>query len=225
METVCQTGTPAADDATCDDVDNDCDGTADEDYLTDESCFLPGACSASNAGSTCVAGVETACQTGTPAADDATCDGVDDDCDGTVDDNFVSQETFCGIGDCWSTGNTLCVAGVIEDTCQPLPPGPNDFYCDGIDEDCDGVVDEDFPLQSTTCGLGGCESSGEIVCVAGEVVDTCTPGTPAADDSLCNGVDDDCEGVNDEEYDSLPTACGLGACSSSGEPYCVSGSV
>ena len=93
VETTCQTGTPALDDATCDGIDDDCDGTADEDYVTDESCFLPGACAAGNAGSTCVGGVETTCQTGTPALDDTTCDGVDDDCDGTADEDYQSDES------------------------------------------------------------------------------------------------------------------------------------
>ena len=38
-----------------------------------------------------------------------------------------------------------------------------------------------------------------------------TPGV-----ELCNGFDDDCDGVTDEDYASVPTTCGVGACSSTG---------
>ena len=91
---------PAADDATCDCVDDDCSGSADEDYPTDVSCFLPGACAAANQGSTCVAGTETLCQTGTPAADDATCDSVDDDCSGSADEDYPT-DVSCFLPGAW----------------------------------------------------------------------------------------------------------------------------
>ena len=66
-------------------VDDDCDSSVDEDYLSDESCFQPGACSAGNAGSTCDTGTETACAPGLPSGvSEALCNGVDDDCDGSI---------------------------------------------------------------------------------------------------------------------------------------------
>ena len=54
--TGCATGTPAADDASCNNVDDDCNGATDEDYVADSSCFLPGACAAGNVASSCGAG-------------------------------------------------------------------------------------------------------------------------------------------------------------------------
>ena len=49
VETGCATGTPAATDANCDGIDNNCNGATDEGYVADTSCFLPGACAAGNA--------------------------------------------------------------------------------------------------------------------------------------------------------------------------------
>lgn len=75
-----------------------------------------------------------------------------------------------------------------------------DTTCDGIDDDADGSIDEDYVPQATTCGVGPCVSSGSTSCVSGAIVDSCTPGTPSASDATCDGTDDDCDGVSDEEF-------------------------
>jgi hypothetical protein len=197
VETACQTGTPAVDDATCDGIDDDCDGTADEDYLSDESCFLPGACSASNVGSTCDGGIETTCQTGTPALDDATCDGIDDDCDGTADEDYA-PDSSCFLPGACSPGNapSSCVGGV-ETTCQTGTPALDDATCDGVDDDCDGTADEDY-LSDESCFLpGACFASNAGSTCVGGVETACQTGTPALDDATCDGIDDDCDGAPD----------------------------
>jgi hypothetical protein len=86
-------GTPAPNDATCNGVDEDCSGSADEDYVPNASCGQ-GYCRTTNTPSRCTAGVETACQPGSPRAnDDATADGVDDDCDGQIDEDACTPRT------------------------------------------------------------------------------------------------------------------------------------
>jgi len=54
-----------------------------------------------------------------PSSVDATCDGVDDDCDGSFDEDFAGVATTCGFGTCASTGATSCVNGQVVDSCAP----------------------------------------------------------------------------------------------------------
>jgi hypothetical protein len=134
------TGQP---DSNCDGVDDDCDGTPDDGYVP-VPCGL-GACTSS---SQCIDGTEIPCQPGPPAEpSDVTCDGLDGDCDGAVDEDYISTSTSCGVGECASTGQTACVGGVEDDTCSPGAPGiegpEGDLTCeDTVDNDCDGSTDE-----------------------------------------------------------------------------------
>lgn len=145
-----------------------------------------------------------------PGVADATCDAVDDDCDGALDEDYAPRSTTCGVGACASTGTTSCASGVERDSCRPGPPlGTTDPTCDGVDDDCDARTDEEFPVQATACGVGACASTGATACVAGTVVDSCTPGDPSPE--LCDGIDNDCDGQVDEIDDTDED--GAGNCS------------
>src|SRR5439155_1361844 len=143
---------------------------------------------------------EDACKAGAPAASDATCDGVDDDCDGQVDEDYAPSATTCGVGACGAKGATSCVNGKVQDTCKAGAPAASDATCDGVDDNCNGKSDEDYAPVSTTCGTGACQTKGATSCVAGHVVDGCQAGTPTADDATCDGVDNNCNGQVDESY-------------------------
>jgi len=144
------------------------------------------------------------------AADDTTCDGVDDDCDGGTDEDFVGAATACGTGPCAATGEMVCNAGVEEDSCVAITPGEE--LCNGLDDNCDGDVDDGFDLatrwpDSDGDGYGELGSSSVLVCADAEGfsdnADDCNDGdenihptavdTPddEAADTNCDGIDGD----------------------------------
>jgi ELWxxDGT repeat protein len=198
----------------CDGADNNCDGAVDEGYDLDADDYTTcgGDCDDNNAAIN--------------PSEEEICDGIDNNCNGDVDEN-VTRTTTCGVGACsGNTGIETCTTGVWGgDTCDPLAgAAADDSFCNGLDDDCDGTVDEDYVLMSTSCGVGACLATGQLMCISGTEVDTCAPGAPAADDSDCNGVDDDCDGIVDEEYMPTTTTCGVGECSGNmGTLECQSG--
>jgi Notch-like protein len=219
----CTAGDPTGGDADCDATDNDCDGSTDESFVSEETNCGVGVCAARGV-TTCTAGVVgDTCTAGDPTGIDADCDATDSDCDGSTDESFVGEETTCGIGACHARGMTSCVDGAVTDSCEPGTGRP-DSNCDGVDDDCDGATDEAFRSEPTTCGEGACEGRGMTSCVDGNVTDSCEPGT-GRPDSNCDGVDDDCDGATDEAFRSEPTTCGEGVCEGRGMTSCVDGTV
>ncbi len=118
------------------------------------------------------------------------CNGIDDNCDGTVDEGFdVGAACSVGVGACARSGAKVCTANGTGTTCNATPGPPSAEVCNNVDDDCDGQVDEG--LGTLTCGQGGCEQT-VAACVNGQPA-VCTPGTPKAE--ICgNGVDEDCNG-------------------------------
>jgi len=147
------------------------------------------------------------------------CDGLDNDCNGVVDDGIAATPTQCGVGACAATGELACVGGQMVDSC--VAGTPTAEACDGLDNDCNGVVDDGIAATPTQCGVGACAATGELACVGGRMVDSCTPGTPTAE--VCDGLDNDCNGVVDDGIAATPTQCGVGACAATGELACVGG--
>jgi glucose/arabinose dehydrogenase len=81
---------------------------------------------------------------------DDICDGFDDDCDGQQDEDYGGEATTCGLGTCQRSGTLVCNGGNLLDTCLPGFPSLTDAVCDGLDEDCDGFVDEDTDTGAGT---------------------------------------------------------------------------
>jgi hypothetical protein len=100
-----------------------------------QSCgtMLPGACSVGTRTCNMTGTAFGACQA--PPGSPETCNNVDDDCDGMVDDGL--GQTTCGTGACQNTVQN-CVGGVSQ-SCTPGLPGTE--TCNSIDDNCDGMVD------------------------------------------------------------------------------------
>jgi hypothetical protein len=84
----------------------------------------------------------------------------------------------------------------LESPCIPAASGE---ICDGVDNDCDGAIDED--LAPVTCGELGCETT--VRCEGG-VMPVCVPREPSPE--VCNLRDDDCDGAVDEGFGFGPLA-------------------
>jgi hypothetical protein len=227
VETTCTPGAQrAASDSSCDGVDDDCDGQVDEDYAAADTSCGRGAC-AGLGRRTCVSGEEVDSCVADPSkmSADADCDGIDDDCDGTADDDYPTATTMCGVGACLAMGTRTCVNGAPVNSCDSAPSGAtSDTTCNNIDDDCDGRVDEDYVVTTTSCGVGACARTGQNSCVSGRVVNSCVAGAPTATrDTTCNNVDDDCDGQRDEDFALTSSSCGVGYCAATGQITCVSG--
>ena len=180
-------------DERCNDVDDDCDGDVDED-ATDAATWYADS-DEDGYGDPLV--TTTACEEPDGYASDADdCwdgdadthpgatedkDGVDDDCDGTVDDGTSADDAD---GDGFSGDGGDC-----DDSDAAVSPAGREA-CDGVDEDCDGVVDD-----GTACvdddGDGLSEDDGDC----NDAWATLSPDAPEIDG---NGIDDDCNGIVDD---------------------------
>jgi len=125
------------------------------------------------------------------------CNGLDDDCDNQVDEDFVAADcsSDCGIG------QTTCVTGQLG--CDTVAIGSDD-NCNGIDDNCNGMIDEgyvcDDPPNCPCTGSGIC--NGVQSCVNGQEV---CQGQPVSQES-CDCDDNNCNGTVDEG-----NLCGAGS--------------
>ncbi|MFT5430431.1 MAG: hypothetical protein ACI9OJ_001105, partial [Myxococcota bacterium] len=91
------------------------------------------------------------------------------------------------------TGQRGCLSKTLS-ACSAAAPGAE--ICDSQDNDCDGLIDEEIPLDpcSETTAAGTC--TGVVECAAG--TPQCTAAVPTAES--CDGIDNDCDGLADEEF-------------------------
>ncbi len=212
----------------CNGLDDDCDGSTDEAFpdLGDACTVGTGACERA---STRVCGPDsqsTVCDASAGNGAAELCNGADDDCDEVADEAFPDLGDACTAvqGVCAREGVRVCAPDAQATACDATPGPSGDEACNGLDDDCDGVTDEDFPQVGEACvndadfacpspGTWRCGDDGGVICDAVEV----PPGV-----ELCNGADDDCDDAIDEDFPTLGDACsvGVGACARIGAVAC-----
>ena len=181
------------------------------------------------------------------------CNGKDDDCDGKLDEEWDLQSDLANCGACGKVcsipqafpvcteGECLIdrceigyhnLNGSLVDGCEYRCEVSGSELCDGIDNDCDGDIDEGFDLSNDLANCGGCANTcryqnASASCQDGDCVrGNCNPGfvdvngddadgceyacTPLGNE-MCNGVDDDCDTKIDEGFNTQtdPNNCGF----------------
>ena len=271
----------------CDGLDNDCDGIVDEDFdlradvnncgSCNTVCDFPNAktvCSDSeckisecdigyyNLDSDRTNGCEVPCPQ-TPV--DEVCDAIDNDCDGAVDEIYDLRVDITNCGECgaqctYLNGDAICDEGLCrlarcqpgfgdldgdptngcESDCVPEVAGPE--TCDGEDNDCDGLTDEGFDLESDGENCGTCGQVCTFVNATGAcregacVLLQCDPGfldgdflssngcesecqTSNEGIDICDDLDNDCNGITDDGIDKLVDPQNCGGCGRLSESF------
>ncbi len=153
----------------CDGQDNDCSGTADDNMVGPLCPLQEGACGGARMICGGVSGWLpcTAANYGSNyEPTEATCDGLDNDCDGVTDESLTGPP--CPLQDGVCAGAQMTCGGASGWLpCGTAEYGPHyqpvEDRCDGLDNDCDGMTDEEadcddgIPCTTDECGDFGCQ--------------------------------------------------------------------
>ena len=150
------------------------------------------------------------------------CNAIDDDCDGIVDEflklsPFYDENTCLKRGKCWGTYE-VCDSETGQWFCDYKNGPPTEETCNGVDDDCDGQIDEDvYPSGGVVfCYDGPPATAVKGICRPG--IEICEKGAAVCDGQVlpreehCNGEDDDCNGLVDDVdyiYDAVDIVLGI----------------
>ncbi|MCB9797419.1 MAG: putative metal-binding motif-containing protein, partial [Alphaproteobacteria bacterium] len=196
---------PGNEETPYDGVDNDCDEATPDDDLDADGFGVDEDCDDTQAGVY-------------PGAIEA-CDGIDNDCNGEVDDavggTWYADADGDGYGDPEVSTQDCDGEGLVADDsdCDDADAAVNpaaDELCNDVDDDCDAAVDEgatDAPTWYADLdgdGFGdpdntieSCEQPSGYLSDSSDCYDSDADVSPAATE-YCDGIDNDCDGQTDE---------------------------
>lgn len=147
----------------CDGIDNDCNGITDDNLTPPEPTLTEGVCAEAVYVCNSSGGWQMQFpETYEPLAE-ISCDSLDNDCDGMIDEGLGSTYYFdadndgfgainSAVNECFQPVNYVEAGGDCDDSDATVNPGAIE-YCDGVDNNCDGIIDEDCQCSP------GCYSS------------------------------------------------------------------
>jgi MYXO-CTERM domain-containing protein len=198
---------------TCDGADNNCNGSSDEGFNVGSSCMgTTGVCAQATGAVECNGTGGAMCSVNPggsmSAATAETCDGADNNCNGSSDEGFNVGSSCMG-----TTGVCAQATGAVECNgsggamCSVNPGGSMSAAtaetCDGADNNCNGSSDEGFNVGTSCMGTTGiCAlATGAVECDGmGAAMCSVDPGgsTSATLPEDCDGADNNCNGSTDE---------------------------
>jgi hypothetical protein len=157
---------------------------------------------------------ENGCELACTATGNEICDGLDNDCSGVADDHLnlpgqvciPSQQGVCAVDELLELGPT-CTAGVLSCDVQAVADAghildyePVETLCDGLDNDCNGIIDDGYFIgQPCDNGAAGaCRNVGTYECTSDSASACNAAPSPGGSDEVCDGLDNDCNGVVDD---------------------------
>lgn len=183
---------PAAE--TCEGTDQDCDGMIDEGLTTGAPCDGPDADQCLDDMTICNASGAVVCGDTSGDDDAELCNGMDDDCDGTMDEGFMVAAACDGMdGDQCNEGVFACapdgLAAICTDETSTIVEA-----CNEMDDDCDGTIDNGFDTMTDEDNCGECgntctNNNGTTSCALGSCAPVCTNGAAQCDGDPDNGCE------------------------------------
>ena len=163
-----------------------------------------------------------------PSATENCTDGIDNNCNGLIDSQDPAAAGCPPVctdadGDSYSVEGGACGAVDCDDSNAAVNPGAAEVCGDGIDNTCDGVVDEGCPTtpvctdsDADTFALEGGE------CGAVDCDDTDAAVHPSAGEDCTDGIDNNCNGLVDA-LDPAAANCPAVCTDADGDSYAVEG--